>query len=277
MSDTAAKALRFAIAGIAGRMGRTFAAAALARGIAIAGGTEQDGHPALEADIGQLAGHGPIGIKPSASVGEAAAGATTWIDFTRPAATLAALDQLAGTPVQSIIIGTTGFTAKEESRIAAASQHFAIVKAGNFSIGINLLESLAERAARALGQDWDIEILETHHRHKADAPSGTALMMGEAVSRGLEQPLEGLRQPPYDGPEALRAPGRIGFAVRRAGGVTGEHEVLFGSEQELIRLSHTALDRSVFAEGALRAAAWASGQPPGLYSMRDVLEIDHTG
>lgn len=269
--------LSVAIAGIAGRMGRQLAAVSIDRGIKITGGTEVAAAKAYGEDIGLLAGRRAIGLHPVADAASAAADASVWIDFTRPEATLAALKSLAATSVRAVVIGTTGFSAAEEDAIAAAASRFAIVKAGNFSIGVNLLEALTRLAASRLGTDWDIEVLETHHRMKADAPSGTALMLGEAAAEGRGGALSELRSAPYDGPDARRETGRIGFSVRRAGGVIGEHEVTFGAEKELIRLSHTALDRSVFAEGALHAAIWAARQAPGLYDMNDVLGLGHTG
>lgn len=272
----AGAAFTVAIAGVAGRMGRQLAAVAIDRGIEITGGSEAPQAGVLEDDIGLLAGRRPVGLKPVADTAAAAAGAAVWIDFTRPDVTLAALEALKTTTVRAVVIGTTGFSEAEEGLILKAAEQFAIVKAGNFSIGVNLLEALTRFAASRLGADWDIEVLETHHRLKADAPSGTALMLGEAAAAGRGADLTKLRADPYDGPDAKREAGRIGFAVRRAGGVIGEHEVMFGSEKELIRLSHTALDRSVFAEGALHAAAWASGQLAGLYNMNDVLGLSHT-
>lgn len=275
MSETSGT-FSLAIAGVAGRMGRQLAAVAIDRGLALVGGTEVEAANAYGEDIGLLAGRRAIGVKPSADPVQAAHTASAWIDFTRPAATLTALDALSGTGVRAVVIGTTGFSDEEEAQIAAAAQRFAIVKAGNFSIGVNLLEALTRFAAARLGTDWDIEVLETHHRMKVDAPSGTALMLGEAAAEGRGASLSSLRSPPYDGPEAQREPGRIGFAVRRAGGVIGDHEVAFGAEKEVIRLSHTALDRSVFAEGAIHAAIWASRQPVGLYDMNDVLGLSNT-
>ena len=269
--------LSVAIAGIAGRMGRQLAAVSIDRGIRITGGTEVAAANAYGEDIGLLAGRRAIGLHPVDDAASAAGDAAVWIDFTRPEATLAALKSLATTSVRAVVIGTTGFSAAEEDAVAAAASRFAIVKAGNFSIGVNLLEALTRLAASRLGTDWDIEVLETHHRMKADAPSGTALMLGAAAAEGRGAPLSELRSAPYDGPEARRETGKIGFSVRRAGGVIGEHEVTFGSEKELIRLSHTALDRSVFAEGALHAAIWAARQAPGLYDMNDVLGLGHTG
>ena len=159
----------------------------------------------------------------------------------------------------------------------AGRERFAIVKAGNFSVGINLLQALTRLAASRLGPGWDIEILESHHRLKVDAPSGTALMLGEAAAEGRGQPLGEILAKPYFGPDAPRKEGEIGMAVRRGGGIYGEHEVMFASPREVVRLSHMALDRAVFAEGAVQAALWAAGQKPGLYGMDDVLGLGHTG
>ncbi|MEO0786780.1 MAG: 4-hydroxy-tetrahydrodipicolinate reductase, partial [Pseudomonadota bacterium] len=170
-------------------------------------------------------------------------------------------------------IGTTGFSALEEGQIRAAASEFAIVKAGNFSLGVNLLTALTRIVAAKLGPDWDIEITESHHRRKVDAPSGTALMLGEAAASGRGAPLESLARPPYQGPNAARSAGEIAFSVRRAGGIVGDHEAMFASEREVISLGHRALDRAVFADGAIKAAEWALTQPPGLYDMEDVLGL----
>lgn len=269
--------LKVAVAGVAGRMGRQLAAMAIDRGLALTGGSEAAAAGVFDEDIGVLAGRRPLGIWPSPDVVEAASGADVWIDFTRPEATLAALGALRQTSVRAVIIGTTGFAADEEIVIQAASDRFAIVKAGNFSVGINLLQALTRLAASRLGPDWDIEILESHHRLKVDAPSGTALMLGEAAADGRGRTLGDALAKPYLGADAPRKEGEIGMAVRRAGGIYGEHEVLFGSPKETLRLSHVALDRTVFAEGAVQAAIWAAGRPPGLYSMDDVLGLGHTG
>ncbi|MEZ5998749.1 MAG: 4-hydroxy-tetrahydrodipicolinate reductase [Hyphomonas sp.] len=262
-----------AIAGVAGRMGRQLAAVAHRRGLAIAGGSELAGSPHLSADIGDLAGIPHLGVQPQSDAVAAASGADVWLDFTRPEATLAALEALKHTSVRAAIIGTTGFTEAEEKDIARAADGLVIVKSGSFALGIKLLESLVRRAAASLGPDWDIEVLETHHNQKVDAPSGTALMLGEAAAEGRGHPLSDLRAGPYDGRAAAREPGKIGFSVRRMGGVIGEHSVSFGCDTEIVTLSHTSLDRSLFAEGALKAAAWALNQTPGLYSMDDVLGL----
>jgi 4-hydroxy-tetrahydrodipicolinate reductase len=182
-------ALRFAIAGAAGRMGRQLAAMVIDRGMALTGASEAASAGVFDEDVGVLAGRRPLGIWPSPDVIEAAASADVWIDFTRPHATLAALAALKATPVRAVVIGTTGFTPAQEKAVQDAATRLAIVKAGNFSVGVNLLEALTRLAASRLGPDWDIEILETHHRLKADAPSGTALMLGEAAAEGRRLPL----------------------------------------------------------------------------------------
>ena len=262
-----------AIAGVAGRMGRQLAMVAHREGLAIAGGTEIAGSPHLDTDIGELAGLPHLGVKPESDPVAAAANADVWLDFTRPTATLAALEALKHTRVRAAIIGTTGFSPAEEKEIERAASDLVIVKSGSFALGIKLLEVLIRRAAASLGPDWDIEVLETHHNKKVDAPSGTALMLGAAAAEGRGDTLDALRTGPYDGPNAAREPGKIGFAVRRMGGVIGEHSVSFGSETEIVTLSHTALDRAMFAGGAIKATHWALKQAPGLYNMDDVLGL----
>lgn len=216
---------------------------------------------------------GELGLRLSEDAGSAAAEADVWIDFTSPIVTLAALDALALTPVRAAVVGTTGLSSEEERAIEEHAQRIAIVRSGNFSLGVNLLTALVEQAAHRLGPDWDIEIHEAHHRHKVDAPSGTALMIGEAAARGRGVRLGDVRLPPVDGITGPRKSGGIGFSVTRSGGIVGDHAASFGSEAEVLSLSHRALDRSVFARGALEAARWAVKQPPGLYSMRDVLSL----
>ena len=267
------KHINIAVAGCAGRMGRQLVSVGRTSGHAITGGSEVSGSAAIGRDIGTLAGLEPIGVACAADLNAAARGASVWIDFTVPAATLSALEQLPAAGAKAAIIGTTGFTPEEDARIQSAAEKLVIVKAGNFSLGVNLLEALVRQAAASLGSDWDIEVLETHHRHKVDAPSGTALMLGDAAAEGRGRPLSELRAAPYDGAEAKRVPGEIGFSVRRSGGVIGDHEVTLSSEREILSLRHTALDRAVFAQGAIKAAEWAMGQTPGLYDMTDVLGV----
>lgn len=266
--------LRIAIAGAAGRMGAALTRAADARDdIRIVGATERAG-PAIGADVATLAGLSrELGVRACETAAEAAAEADVWIDFTTPEATIAALRSLRG--VRAAIVGSTGFSgAQHEGVINAAAQRFAVVRSGNFSVGVTVMTDLVRRAAAALGPDWDVEIVEAHHRRKVDAPSGTALMLGQAAAEGRGGALEALELPPRDGQVGPRPEGGIGFAVVRGGGIVGEHEVLFAGEREVLRLGHQALDRAIFADGALRAALWAAEQPPGLYDMRDVLGLN---
>jgi 4-hydroxy-tetrahydrodipicolinate reductase len=243
--------LALAIAGANGRMGRALVdAAGRDARFSVAGTTTR-----------------------GASASGAAASADVWIDFTTPEATIAAVDALSGSKVRAAIIGTTGLLAQQDERIAEYAKRIAIVRSGNFSLGVNLLAALVQDAASKLGANWDIEIFEAHHRRKVDAPSGTALMLGEAAARGRGKALKDLRLPPNNGVTGLRKDGGIGFASLRAGGIVGEHEVKFAAEREVLTLSHQALDRGLFADGALAAALWAADKPPGLYTMRDVLGV----
>jgi 4-hydroxy-tetrahydrodipicolinate reductase len=261
--------LSIAIAGAAGRMGRALIAAAAANPkLRIAGGTERAGSPSIGQDLGALAALSPLGA--SVSTDASAIAADVWIDFTTPAATLAAL---AATPARAAIIGTTGLSESDDAAIREAAKAKAIVRSGNFSLGVNLLAALVEQAAQRLGPEWDIEITEAHHRRKVDAPSGTALMLGDAAAAGRGVALTDKRLAPRDGVTGARPEGGIGFAVIRGGGIIGKHDVAFASEREVLTLSHQALDRALFADGALAAALWAAGKPPGLYSMRDVLDF----
>jgi 4-hydroxy-tetrahydrodipicolinate reductase len=253
--------LRIAIAGAAGRMGNAIVGAASAdKRFQIAGATVREG----SSNTAQGAVTAPDA---------AAANADVWIDFTTPKATLAALNALASTKVRAAIIGATGFAPEHEQQIAAHATRIAIVRSNNFSLGVTLLAALVEQAAKKLGPEWDIEISEAHHRRKVDAPSGTALMLGEAAAKGRGKTLEELRLPSHEAVLGPRKTGGIAFSVTRAGGIIGEHDVRFAAEQEIITLSHEALDRAVFADGALAAALWAANKPPGIYSMRDVLGL----
>ncbi|MEL7113230.1 MAG: 4-hydroxy-tetrahydrodipicolinate reductase, partial [Pseudomonadota bacterium] len=196
--------LNIAVAGSAGRMGRQLIKAAHALGHQVTGGSEAPGSPSVGVDLGILAEIEPLAVTATDQVDQAANGAGVWIDFTIPAATLSALNALKTAGGRAAVIGTTGFNAAQEAEIAAASRDLAIVKAGNFSLGVNLLEALVRQTAARLGSDWDIEIAEAHHRHKVDAPSGTALMLGEAAASGRGEPLRNLKTAPYDGPSAKR-------------------------------------------------------------------------
>lgn len=200
--------------------------------------------------------------------------ATVVIDFTSAEASAALARRCASEGGPALVIGSTGFDAEQDAAVRSAAEQVAIVRAGNFSIGVNLLLGLVEQAARSLGsRDYDIEILEAHHRRKVDAPSGTALMLGDAAARGRSARLADVSVRVRDGLTGPRQEGSIGFSVLRGGGIVGEHEVLFAAEDEVITFSHSARDRSLFARGALTAAAWVAGRGPGLYDMQDVLGL----
>ena len=204
----------------------------------------------------------------------ALAGADVVIDFSSAAASATLAGECAVHGGPRLVIGSTGFTSAQEAELQAAAARVAIVRSGNFSLGVNLLIGLVRQAARALpARDYDIEVLEAHHRRKLDAPSGTALMLGEAAAEGRGVTLESAAERGRDGPTGPRAPGAIGFASLRAGGIVGEHSVLFAADDELITLAHSARDRSLFARGALEAALWIADKPPGLYDMQDVLGL----
>ena len=260
---------RIIIAGAAGRMGRALIREALATpGVALAGGFERAGHDAIGADLGPLAGLDALGMAVESKPPQTRADAL--IDFTAPAASLEAARAAAaaGTP---LVIGTTGFSVAEEAEIAELASRVAIVKSGNMSLGVNLLAALVKEAATRLGPDYDIEIIEAHHRAKTDAPSGTALMLGEAAAQGRGLNLATVAVKSRTGVVGPRPDNAIGFAVVRGGGIVGDHEVIFAGAQEVISLSHRAIDRGLFAKGAIAAARWVKGKPPGLYSMQDVI------
>ncbi len=263
--------LRILVAGAAGKMGRAIIREALATpGVAIVGGIERPGHDAIGKDLGPLAGFDSLGVVVKADASDLMRRADALIDFTASAASLANA-RLAATAGLPHIIGTTGFTDAEESEIAALALRTAIVKSGNMSLGINLLAALVREAAARLGPDYDIEIVEAHHRAKIDAPSGTALMFGRAAAAGRGVAFEDAGIMPRQGVIGERPRGAIGFAVVRGGGIVGDHEVMFAGTEETITLTHHAIDRGLFAKGAVAAAKWAAGKPPGLYSMSDVL------
>ncbi|WP_029417611.1 4-hydroxy-tetrahydrodipicolinate reductase [Brevundimonas bacteroides] len=194
------------------------------------------------------------------------------IDFSTAEASVALAQSSAERGGPALVIGSTGLSPEQDAEILKAAERVAIVRSGNFSLGVNILIGLVEHAAQRLdARDWDIEITEAHHRKKVDAPSGTALMLGEAAASGRGHDLSTLRTSPYDGVGEARETGKIGFSSIRAGGIVGEHTVLFASEDEVVTLSHSAIDRSLFARGAVAAAAWVRNRRPGLYDMQDVL------
>jgi 4-hydroxy-tetrahydrodipicolinate reductase len=265
--------MRVVIAGAGGRMGRTLIhAVAQTKGMALAGAVDAPDSAVIGRDAGELAGLGANGVKITADAAAVLQGADGLIEFTIPAATLA-FAELTAAAGKVHIIGTTGHSAEEETVIAKAANRATIVKAGNFSMGVNLLAALVKRVARTLNDDYDIEILEMHHNKKIDAPSGTALMLGRAAAegRGIDLAQHSVRG--RDGMTGARRPGDIGFASLRGGTVVGDHSAIFAGPAERIELTHRAEDRMIFARGALHAALWARGRKPGLYAMADVLGL----
>ncbi|MEW5729932.1 MAG: 4-hydroxy-tetrahydrodipicolinate reductase [Pseudomonadota bacterium] len=265
--------MKIGIVGCAGRMGRMLVEAVLAaEGCALAGGTERPGGDAVGRDIGELVGRGPLGIPVVGDPGQLIAASDAVIDFTSPAATVSHA-MLAANAKKILVVGTTGLSADDEAQLRQAADSTPVVYAPNFSVGVNLLMALTERAAAILGDDYDIEIVEMHHRHKVDAPSGTALGLGRAAAKGRGVALDQVWCKSRDGHTGARPKGEIGFATLRGGDVVGDHTVMFAAEGERVELTHKASSRAVFARGAVRAAQWAHGKGPGLYTMRDVLGL----
>jgi 4-hydroxy-tetrahydrodipicolinate reductase len=265
--------LRLVVVGAAGRMGRMLVQAIPDTvGVCLAGALEQPGSPAVGRDSGEVVGDDANGVVISADPAALLPNADVVIDFSFPTATVA-LAGLAAESHVAHVIGTTGLSQSDLETIAVAARDTVVVRSGNMSLGVNLLAALVERAARALGPAWDAEIVEMHHKMKVDAPSGTALLLGEAVARGRGVDLAEHSARGRDGLTGPRRPGDIGFASLRGGTVVGDHTVIFAGAGERIDLSHRAEDRGVFARGALAAALWTRGRSPGLYSMADVLGI----
>lgn len=265
--------MRLAVAGAAGRMGRTLARIIHeTKGVTLAGGLERQGSECIGQDFGTLAGLGPLGVAVTADAHGLVSNVDGIIDFTVPAATVA-LAEIAAQKGIVHVIGTTGLSEAEEKAVDAAAKKAVIVKSGNMSLGVNLLAALVARAAAALGEEFDIEIAEMHHRMKVDAPSGTALLLGEAAAKGRAISLKERSVRSRDGHTGARKAGDIGFATLRGGSVVGDHTVVFAGDGERIELSHRAESRDIFARGAVKAALWAHGKKPGRYSMADVLNL----
>jgi 4-hydroxy-tetrahydrodipicolinate reductase len=264
---------RIGVVGAAGRMGRVLLRlAATTPGYALAAGSERAGTAELGRDLGTLAGIEPCGLLLGDRAEAVFDASDAVLDFTAPAATLAHAGIAAATG-KALVVGTTGIDAAGEARLAEAAKRAPVVYAGNMSLGVNLLAELVVQVARALDPAWDIEIVEMHHRHKVDAPSGTALLLGRAAAKGRGIALEAVAERGRDGITGARKPGAIGFVALRGGDVVGEHSVIFAGEGERIELTHKATSREIFARGALRAARWAAGRKPGLYAMKDVLGL----
>jgi 4-hydroxy-tetrahydrodipicolinate reductase len=265
--------MKIAVMGVAGRMGCELVRALHATsGVQIAGGIEQPGSNAVGQDIGMLAGIGPLGVAVTDDALELLAKVDGVLDFTIPTATVEAAGLAANARIVHVI-GTTGLSEKAQGAVRVASHHATIIQAGNMSLGINLLTVMTRKIAAALDDDFDIEVLEMHHKHKIDAPSGTALMLGQAAAegRGISLTTRSVRS--RDGHTGARKRGDIGFATLRGGNVVGDHTVLFAADGEIIEISHRATDRGIFARGAIKAAVWGRGKGPGLFNMVDVLGL----
>ena len=261
------------VTGASGRMGQTLIR--LAEGsdrLQLVGCVERAGHAWIGRDVGEAMGGAPIGVTVTDDPLEAFAKAQAVVDFTSPAATVE-FAALAAQARAVHVIGTTGLEAEHLAKIEAASRHAVIVRAGNMSLGVNLLVRLTQKVAAALDADWDVEVVEAHHRMKVDAPSGTALMLGAAAAAGRGVALDDAKVSGRDGITGARERGTIGFSAIRGGDIVGEHDVIFAGEGERVILRHVATDRAIFARGALRAAVWGQGQKPGQYEMMDVLGI----
>lgn len=264
---------RIAVMGAAGRMGKTLIEAVTqAEGAGLTAAIDRPDSTLVGADAGELAAIGRIGVPLSGDLERVIEEFDVVIDFTHPTVTLKNLEicRRAG---KAMVIGTTGFSVAEKQRLLEAGREIPIVFAANFSVGVNLCLKLLDTAARVLGDDVDIEVIEAHHRHKVDAPSGTALRMGEVVAEALGRNLQDVAVYGREGQTGARQRETIGFATVRAGDVVGDHTVLFAAEGERVEITHKASSRMTFAKGAVRAAMWLATQPAGLYDMQDVLGL----
>ncbi|UWR22204.1 4-hydroxy-tetrahydrodipicolinate reductase [Sulfitobacter sp. S190] len=269
MADTIA----IAVTGASGRMGQMLIREVQANAkTRLVGAIERSGHAWIGQDVGEMMGGAPLGVAVTDDALEAIAQAQAVIDFTAPAATLE-FAEIAAQARAVHVIGTTGMSDAEIAALEPASRHAVIVRAGNMSLGVNLLTQLTKRVAAALDEDFDIEIIEAHHHHKVDAPSGTALMLGEAAAEGRGVALSDVRDSGRDGITGARTRGDIGFTAIRGGDIVGEHDVMFAAPGERIVLRHLATDRGIFARGAIKAALWGQGKTPGSYDMLDVLGL----
>lgn len=265
--------MRLVVAGAGGRMGRMLVQAIHAtEGASLCGALEHGQSPVLGHDAGTLAGIGETGVKVTDDALEALVDADGLIDFTIPSSTVALSEAAAQARIVHVI-GTTGLSADDLARIEAAARHAVVVRSGNMSLGVNLLAGLVRKVAATLGPEYDIEVVEMHHRNKIDAPSGTALMFGRAAADGRGIDLEQNSVRARDGHTGARPDGAIGFQALRGGTVVGDHDVIFAGPAERIVLSHRAEDRGIFARGAVRAALWGKGKKPGQYTMADVLGL----
>lgn len=261
------------ITGASGRMGQMLIKTVIGSDKArLVGVVEREGHDWIGRDVGEAMGGAALGVSVTDQPLEAFAKAQAVIDFTAPAATVQ-FAKLAAQARAVHVIGTTGMTDEDIAQLGPCARHAVIVRAGNMSLGVNLLTVLTKQVAAALDADFDIEVIEAHHRHKVDAPSGTALMLGEAAAEGRGVSLADVSDRGRDGITGARKKGDIGFTAIRGGDIIGEHDVLFAADGEQIVLRHKATDRSLFAKGALKAALWGQDKKPGEYDMIDVLGL----
>ena len=264
---------KMGVVGCGGRMGRMLVAEiAATEGCSVAGGSEAPGSGYVNQDIGELAGIGRIGIPIGETVEKLMRDSDVVLEFTSPGAT-AEHAELAADLGTAMVIGTTGLSAEQGERVREAARHIPIVWAPNMSLGVNVLLSIVEEVAKRLGPDWDAEIIEMHHRGKLDAPSGTALALGHAVAAGRGVALEAVEQRGRDGITGPRRTGDIGFAALRGGDTTGDHHVVFAGAGERLELTHRATTRAIYAKGAVRAARWVVGRPPGVYGLKEMLGL----
>jgi 4-hydroxy-tetrahydrodipicolinate reductase len=265
--------IKIGVTGATGRMGVTLIRQiSETPGFCLVAASEISGHAMLGRDAGEVAGGAALSVAVSDDSDALFAASDAVLDFTLPIATTDHAEGAArhGT---ALIIGTTGIAAEQQGALARAGEKTAIVQAPNMSLCVNLLMHLAEQAAALLDDDYDVEIVEMHHRHKVDSPSGTALGLGRAVAKGRGVQLDDVAERGRDGVTGARARGAIGFAALRGGDVVGDHSVIFAADGERLELTHKSSSRQTYARGALRAAAWAQGKPPGLYTMADVLNF----
>ncbi|SEC10490.1 4-hydroxy-tetrahydrodipicolinate reductase [Pseudomonas anguilliseptica] len=265
---------RIAVMGAAGRMGKTLIEAVqLVDGASLSAAIDRADSSLVGADVGELVAQGKIGVNLAGDLNAVLDQFDVLIDFTHPSVTLKNLEicRQAG---KAMVIGTTGFSPEEKQLLSDAGKQISIVFAANFSVGVNLCLKLLDTAARVLGDDVDIEIIEAHHRHKVDAPSGTALRMGEVVANALGRDLQKVAVYGREGQTGARECETIGFATVRAGDVVGDHTVLFAADGERVEITHKASSRMTFAKGAVRAALWLQNRKPGLYDMQDVLGLN---
>jgi 4-hydroxy-tetrahydrodipicolinate reductase len=261
------------VTGASGRMGQMLVKGITAHpGARLVGCVERTGHAWVGRDIGECMGGSALGVLVTDDPLEAFAQAQAVIDFTAPAATVE-FAALAAQARAVHVVGTTGMEPAHHAKLDLAAHHAVIIQAGNMSLGVNLLARLTQKVAAALDADWDIEIIESHHRMKVDAPSGTALMLGQAAAEGRGVDFDAAKVSGRDGITGARERGSIGFSAIRGGDIVGEHDVMFAADGERIILRHLATDRTIFVRGALRAALWGQGQKPGRYDMMDVLGI----